>query len=311
MLTLAALVIATHILVPVVLIGWVAADRANSRLYWLAAVALTLTYLLFMQWAGAGWSWVSFYWTYAFWAALLFAVARHRRRNWRVLPWWPARSVGSWAGFLAVLLAGIFLASTIPTVMTARAYTGEVVDFQFPLSGGNYHVVHGGASPAMNHHYPSPAQRYALDIVRTDLWGLRARGLWSTNTAAYYVWGAAALSPCDGRVTDTENERPDLSPPDADTENVAGNFIAIHCQGVTVILAHLQRGSVTATRGDAVKRGQQVGLVGNSGNTSEPHLHIHAVQGEVTDRQALLWTGRGAPIELDGRFLIRNDRVDN
>lgn len=311
MLTLAVLVIATHILAPIALIGWVAANRADSRMYWLATVALTVAYLLFMQRAGAGWSWVSFYWTYAFWAALLFAVARHLRRNRQVLPWWPGRRLRSWVGFLAVVLAGAFLASTIPTVMSSRSHAGEAVDFPFPLSGGNYHVVHGGANPMVNHHYPSPAQRYALDIVRIDLWGLRARGLWSSNTAAYHIWGAAALSPCDGRVMRAENDHPDQSPPDADTEHAAGNFIAIHCKGVTIILAHLQRGSVTATRGDTVKTGQQVGLVGNSGNTSEPHLHIHAVRGRVAEREALLWTGRGVPMTLDARFLIRNDRVDN
>jgi murein DD-endopeptidase MepM/ murein hydrolase activator NlpD len=47
-----------------------------------------------------------------------------------------------------------------------------------------------------------------------------------------------------------------------------------------------------------VKEGQRIGRVGNSGNTSEPHLHIHAER-----------DGAGVPLRFDGRFPVRNDLV--
>ncbi|WP_260412143.1 M23 family metallopeptidase [Alkalihalobacillus sp. TS-13] len=50
--------------------------------------------------------------------------------------------------------------------------------------------------------------------------------------------------------------------------------------------------------GGFVKKGEEIGLVGNSGNTSEPHIHIHAGK-----------DGKGVPIRFNGRFLVRNSLV--
>jgi murein DD-endopeptidase MepM/ murein hydrolase activator NlpD len=76
-----------------------------------------------------------------------------------------------------------------------------------------------------------------------------------------------------------------------------------------VILAHLKEGSLQVEVGDEVRPGMELGQIGNSGNTSEPHLHIHAVRGEVLDLDELLFHGEGVPIVFEGRFLRRNDRV--
>ncbi|MCX7743036.1 MAG: M23 family metallopeptidase [Flavobacteriales bacterium] len=57
---------------------------------------------------------------------------------------------------------------------------------------------------------------------------------------------------------------------------------------------------------DSVKRGQPVARVGNSGHTSEPHLHIHAISGTDTSK---IMNGNGIPICFDNKFLIRNDRI--
>lgn len=50
--------------------------------------------------------------------------------------------------------------------------------------------------------------------------------------------------------------------------------------------------------GENLQKGQKIGLVGNSGNTTEPHLHMHAEK-----------DGVGVPIQFDGRFLVRNSLV--
>ncbi|MGN7942219.1 M23 family metallopeptidase [Virgibacillus sp. 6R] len=60
----------------------------------------------------------------------------------------------------------------------------------------------------------------------------------------------------------------------------------------------MKKRSILVEAGDAVKRGQPIGLVGNSGNTTEPHLHIHAEK-----------DGKGVPIRFDGKFLVRNSLV--
>lgn len=100
---------------------------------------------------------------------------------------------------------------------------------------------------------------------------------------------------------------PDENAPHPDPENPAGNHVVVRCaqQGVDVLLAHVMNGSVAVKPGQSVEVGQFLGRVGNSGNSSEPHLHIHAVKtgsGSVLD-------GEGVPIRFDGRFLVRNSLV--
>jgi murein DD-endopeptidase MepM/ murein hydrolase activator NlpD len=68
-------------------------------------------------------------------------------------------------------------------------------------------------------------------------------------------------------------------------------------------MAHLQRGSVTVRSGEPVKLREAIAKIGNSGNTSEPHLHIHARR-ENTDKSSL--DGEGIPITFNNRFLVRN-----
>ena len=83
-----------------------------------------------------------------------------------------------------------------------------------------------------------------------------------------------------------------------------GNSVFIHCESdITVVLAHMKPASVRVAAGDVL------GAVGNSGNTSEPHLHLHAVRGRVADPQHALADAEPVPLSIDGRFLVRNDRL--
>ena len=59
-------------------------------------------------------------------------------------------------------------------------------------------------------------------------------------------------------------------------ETVGGNHVILDLGGGRfAFYAHLQPGSLRVKTGDKVRRGQVVGLVGNSGNSTEPHLHFH------------------------------------
>ncbi len=70
-----------------------------------------------------------------------------------------------------------------------------------------------------------------------------------------------------------------------------------------VVLAHLMKGSISVVEGDYVRAGAPLGRVGNSGNTTEPHLHIHAVRGSTPDS---ILVSEGVPILFGGRFPVRN-----
>jgi hypothetical protein len=72
---------------------------------------------------------------------------------------------------------------------------------------------------------------------------------------------------------------------------VLGNHVTVRTSdGVFAVIAHLQQDSVTLQIGDDVRSGDQIGLCGNSGNTSEPHVHA-----QLMDR-ASLWTAQGIPL---------------
>ena len=66
-----------------------------------------------------------------------------------------------------------------------------------------------------------------------------------------------------------------------DSNNLIGNHVILYCKGYSILLAHLKKNSVSVSVGDHVEEGHFIGKVGNTGNTSEPHLHIHAVEEKV------------------------------
>lgn len=193
--------------------------------------------------------------------------------------------------------------------MNSSDYEGEALRLTFPLQNGTYHIGHGGSSKAVNHHFGVLAQKYALDILKVNQWGIRAKGLLPTDLNAYEIFGDKVFAPCAGEVTSVEADLVDNTPPQMDSKNLLGNHVTLFCQGYSVLLAHLKKGSVRVRVGDEVAIGAYLADVGNTGNTSEPHLHIHAVKGNHTTKEEIAKTAEGVPLLFDGKFLIRNDRV--
>ena len=64
------------------------------------------------------------------------------------------------------------------------------------------------------------------------------------------------------------------------TENIGGNMLVIDIGGGNfAFYAHMQRGSLKVKLGDKVRTGDVIGLLGNTGNTTAPHLHFHVMDG--------------------------------
>ncbi len=148
-------------------------------------------------------------------------------------------------------------------------------DLAWPLTG-LWWVGWGGDSILENYHAAAPSQRHALDLL---VW--RDGGTFSGDGAAnqdYFAWEQQILAPASGTVVDVQDGMADNTPgvtnPDG---HPAGNHVVLHVgESAFVYLAHMQEGSVAVAIGDEVEAGQLLGLVGNSGNSTEPHLHIHA-----------------------------------
>src|SRR3546814_21165157 len=73
---------------------------------------------------------------------------------------------------------------------------------------------------------------------------------------------------------------------------ILGNHVIVdHGDGTYVAYAHLRRGSLLVGVGDRVQAGQPLGEVGNSGNSSEPHLHVQLTDSpHVTDAAGVPFT---------------------
>lgn len=221
-------------------------------------------------------------------------------------------------GLLGMMLSAIALRFGITGLITAAALTmalwlllrtkprsTAILDLAFPLRGGIYCVGQGGAHSAINHHFQNPSQRYALDLVQIHWTGFSARRVLPHDLAEYVYFGKPVYSPCGGLVTAVSDGIEDLSPPLCTPAQPAGNHVVIQVAGCDVFvgLAHLQSGSILVRAGDRVVAGQMIGKIGNSGNSSEPHLHIHA---KTRGRPDSMLDGSGVPLTFRTRWLVRN-----
>ncbi|MCC7126925.1 MAG: M23 family metallopeptidase [Acidobacteria bacterium] len=149
-------------------------------------------------------------------------------------------------------------------------------DLQLPF-GGRWFVMQGGDTPNVNQHMTQPAQAFGVDFAKVG--GASQRQLAAGTPGKvedFFSWGEPVLAPIDGEVVRAENGRPDNPLGTKDTSQPAGNHIVIRTAGGQfVFLAHMQKGSVSVKVGETVRRGQRVGLCGNSGNSDFPHIHLH------------------------------------
>lgn len=270
--------------------------REPDRLGWLIAAADATVFvavvMLVGRWDIAGFG-IRFILGAVFLAALLRSALDHRR-----LPW---RSTGRPSsgrerrrrrGNLASLLVFGVLLGYLLAGMTPAAPARDVA---FPLRDGRYVVGQGGVVGLLNQHAGHRQQAHAADIVALDDFGFRAEGILPARLEAYAIWDAQVASPCAGTVVTASDGLPDLAPGDMDPAHPAGNHVRLDCNGVHVLLAHLRRGSVAVAAGEAVAVGDPIGRVGNSGNTTEPHLHVHAFDPDSGDPVPLTFGGR-APL---------------
>lgn len=305
MTTLVLFYIFLYNLLPFWLAGWLWLGRPASRTAWLMRLMLVAACTANAFLTGQ-WTFVPYLLRCALPVAALLAAAVSWSRA-RSLPWHVTQAGRGWAGWIVMLGATALALQSAVLGVLGRLTPPGAVDLAFPLRDGTYVVAHGGNAVSVNYHNEYPDQRYALDIVALNRWGMRAEGIFPARLDGYAIYGHTVYSPCAGRGVLAADGQPEMTPPDSDPDlPPGGNLVAIACKGVTVFLAHLQQGSLMVQTGDQVAEGQPIGRVGNSGNSTEPHLHIHAERGGVT---GLFQGGTGVPITFGGRWLVRSSLV--
>lgn len=137
---------------------------------------------------------------------------------------------------------------------------------------------------ALDGHVAS-GQRFAIDFLQVDSAGNSRRpGSDPLKNESYYAYGTELLAVADGIVVATKDSIPQNVPGGRAVKinlvTVGGNYVGIDIGGGKYALyAHVQPGSLRVHVGDHVKRGQVIALLGNSGNSTEPHVHFQIADG--------------------------------
>ena len=173
-----------------------------------------------------------------------------------------------------------------------------------PFSGGTWLAGDGPANDsdhrrsifAIDGSIYSP-ERFAIDWVKIGS-NQDTRHNGNTENANWWGWGEPVLAVADGEITEVVDEFPDNKPrvlPPVTLDNIAGNHIILQiAKDLFVSYAHLQRGSIKVRKGDHVHQGDALALLGNSGNTTGPHLHL-----QLTDHNSVLQS-QGIPFVFAG-----------
>ncbi|MFJ2935451.1 M23 family metallopeptidase [Streptomyces sp. NPDC087219] len=226
-----------------------------------------------------------------------------------------------WAGWLpavAAMILGLVLARTARSrVMAASRATVEVD----PPVTGRWSALNSPADRTPSHGTHQLGQTYAIDVTRED--GEEPRPgfawLWPVvrRSEDFPAFGAPLLAVADGTVVHAEDgQRDHLSRNSllgvlylllieagarsiGGARRITGNHLVLDLgDGTYAMYAHLRRGSLAVRPGDRVTAGQELARCGNSGNSTEPHVHFQLMDGPDLDTASgvpFTWRGVGVP----------------
>ena len=136
-------------------------------------------------------------------------------------------------------------------------------------------VFWGGDTEELNYHAENEAQKNAFDFVITDKNGKSFKTDGGTNDD-YYAFGKELIAPCDAEVVLVVDGVKDNIPGELNPIYVPGNTVVLKTENNEFLFfAHFKQNSIVVKQGQKIKLGELLGLCGNSGNSSEAHLHFH------------------------------------
>ncbi|WGP11147.1 M23 family metallopeptidase [Streptomyces sp. SH5] len=233
--------------------------------------------------------------------------------------------------FLPAMVVLALMVATTTLQARAAAPRGEPrppVEVEPPVTG-RWSALNSPADKVPSHGTHGYGQTYAIDIVADPetaegeaparpafrrLWPLFRRN------SAFPAFGAPLLAMADATVvTASDGQRDHLSRNSLPglvylmfvessvrsilgAHRVIGNHVVLDLgDGTYAVYAHVRRGSLRVKAGDTVRAGQPIGSVGNSGNSSEPHLHVHLMDSpDLDDARGVPFTWRGVGVPANG-----------
>ncbi|MFE3722332.1 M23 family metallopeptidase [Streptomyces cyaneofuscatus] len=233
----------------------------------------------------------------------------------------------------AAVVIGLVLSFTGPK---GTLKSRPAVEVEPPVTG-RWSALNSPADKVPSHGTHAYGQTYAIDIVAEPETGAGEpparppfRLFWPLvrRNRDFPAFGAPLLAAADATVVRaSDGQRDHLSRNslpallylmliEGDVRSIVGahRIIGNHVildlgDGTFALYAHLQRGSLQVKAGDTVRAGQRLGRVGNSGNTTEPHLHFHLMDGpDPDDARGVPFTWRGVGVPANGEtFTVGTD----
>ena len=169
------------------------------------------------------------------------------------------------------LINGLYLKPHKPVVREPEIQRNTTA-MQLPFQG-QWFVYWGGETEVQNYHMNDKNQQYAYDFLRVGD-GKSYQGDPDKNES-YFAFGQPILAPCDGTVVLAIDGVPDNTPGEMNPVQKTGNTLVLRtAAGEYILFAHLKEGSVEVEKGQQVRQGDLLALCGNSGNSTEAHLHL-------------------------------------
>ena len=181
-----------------------------------------------------------------------------------------------------------------------------------PLRGSGWVAWNGPSNRSIHRRYAFPfasgrtaiCERFAIDFIQLGEKGMAVRGNRNKNED-WYGYGAEVLAVADAVVSDVQDGIPENVPLQPDRavkinlQTSGGNSVTLDLgNGRFAFFAHLQPNKIRVKPGDRVRRGQVLGLLGNSGNSTNPHLHFHVSDGRK------IFEGEGLPFVFDTFYFL-------
>lgn len=171
-----------------------------------------------------------------------------------------------------------------------NANTSDTIVLKIPVEGDA--IFLGGEE--YHTHAVWPSERYAYDILA------KPYDTGNPDLQAYGIYGTNILAPIKGEIIEIHDGEKDIEPNIERFESLLGNYIFMRVKetGTYLIFAHLKNNNIRVETGDIVEVGDVIAQVGNSGTTSEPHLHIQHQRNRPYNNVFII-TSEGLPITFE------------
>jgi hypothetical protein len=190
-------------------------------------------------------------------------------------------------------------------------------DYILPFTG-KWTVVNGGFNKQLSHSWGILSQRYAYDFLILDDEGKFCTGD-NKSVQNYFCYGKDIIAPANGKIVEIGRKQKDSYVDGkngyCDAFDLRGNYIVIkHNDCEYSLIAHIMPDSITVNVGDEVKQGEVIAKCGNTGNTSQPHIHFQLQSGKNHFTSAtlpIIFTNIQAKTKINYELLDKRPCPDN